>query len=237
MKKVVILSGTSCVGKTPLLKALQRTCPEITFGRPVLFNSREKRPTEKEGQDYYFRTKKEIKSLAPERYVIGKARNMLQAVDTEQLFQLLGQNDLVIFDIHPKVVKKLLRHPRIEEHQQDMNLVTVFMQPASDKEILDVRNLMDNDISMQEALASIQVTKLIQRAHNQGMELTATVMKDIHIRANAAWEELMIGTMYDHIIVNHEGEESLHWNETPPAGEAGETLEKFVKIIKNEREA
>ncbi len=233
MKKVVILSGTSCVGKTPMLKALKRTHPEIAFGQPVLFTSRKKRPAEKEGEDYFFRSKKEIKSLPPERYAIAKARNMWQAVDTEQLCQLLEQNDLVIFDIYPKVAKILLQHPRIKERQQPITWVTVFMQPVSDKEILDVRDLMDNDISMQEALASIQVTKLIRRAQNQGVELTSAVMKDIHIRANAAWEEIMLGTTFDHLIINHDGEESSHWNETPPAGEALKTLEKFVEIITN----
>lgn len=44
MKKLIVLSGPSGVGKTPLLKALRRVHPEIAFGTLTLYISRKPRP-------------------------------------------------------------------------------------------------------------------------------------------------------------------------------------------------
>ena len=54
--RLVILSGPSCVGKTPLYRSLGRFHPELCGQLPklVLFNSRDSRPGEADGVDYYF---------------------------------------------------------------------------------------------------------------------------------------------------------------------------------------
>lgn len=56
-------------------------------------------------------------------------------------------------------------------------------------------------------------------------------MRDIQIRAGRAWEEILLGQDYDHILINHDGEESPHWRQSPPGGEAGQTLARFSEII------
>src|SRR5713226_8716745 len=55
----VILSGPSCVGKSPLAKALGRFHPDLSAKlQPiVLYNSGSPRPGERDGEDYHFRTR------------------------------------------------------------------------------------------------------------------------------------------------------------------------------------
>ncbi|MGD2185920.1 MAG: hypothetical protein PVI71_07325, partial [Desulfobacterales bacterium] len=66
MSRFVMLSGPSCVGKGPLYKALRKFYPDLAgrLKQVVLYNSRDPRPGEQEGVDYYFRPRAEIKALA-----------------------------------------------------------------------------------------------------------------------------------------------------------------------------
>lgn len=49
--RLIILAGPSCVGKSPLAKALARLYPELSKAlQPlILYNSRDARPGEKDG--------------------------------------------------------------------------------------------------------------------------------------------------------------------------------------------
>ena len=62
--RLVILSGPSCVGKSPLAKALAKFYPELRkqFQSLVLYNSRDPRPGEVDGVDYYFRNREQLRS-------------------------------------------------------------------------------------------------------------------------------------------------------------------------------
>ena len=52
--RLVVLSGPSCIGKSPLVKALAQFHPDLNEKlRPlVLYNSRSPRPGEKDGEDF-----------------------------------------------------------------------------------------------------------------------------------------------------------------------------------------
>ena len=228
--KIVILSGTSCVGKTPLLNAMQRVYPNFRFSRPLLYTSRSPRPGEKDGVDYHFRTEPEIQGLNTDRFAIAKTRQLWQAVDVRELMRMSGDSGIVIFDIYPTLARKLISHQEIAHTDKEIKWLKIFIQPATLQDIDNVRRAM-GDVSRAEALTAIQVTKLVKRARNQGVKLTGAVMQDISIRAQKAWEEVLCGQEYDHVLTNHDGEESPHWNETPPLGEAGETLQHFYKIV------
>ena len=65
MGQLVIVSGPSGIGKSPLYRALRRFHPELTAGMQglVLFNDRAPRPGEEDGVDYHFRSTEEIGAL------------------------------------------------------------------------------------------------------------------------------------------------------------------------------
>src|SRR5208282_865160 len=96
--RLVILCGPSCVGKTPLYKALGKFHPELfaKLRKLVLVNSRAPRPGEIDGADYHFRTRAQVEALRTDkRYAVLEARDDLQAVDLEELKSLLGQGDVL----------------------------------------------------------------------------------------------------------------------------------------------
>lgn len=228
-KKVILLSGPSCVGKTPLLRALSRTYPEIKWGRPILYTSRQPRPNERDGIDYHFVSEAEIQSLPRERFVVAKTRHIWQAVDLDELEELLRGYDWVIYDVHPVLAAALREHPRLKDRDR-VQIVRIFLQPASLAEIEELRSAMPAS-SLQEATAAMMTPKLIARALQQGIPLTPETLQDIRIRAARAWEEILTGASYDHVLINHDGEDSPHWQETPPSGDAGRTLEQLVQIL------
>src|ERR687891_493163 len=94
--RLVILSGPSCVGKSPLTKALARFYPELRnrLQPLVLYNSREPRPGEVDGVDYHFRSREEIEILkAKNHFVVMDVRGDLQALDLQELSESLAKGD------------------------------------------------------------------------------------------------------------------------------------------------
>src|SRR5574340_526026 len=96
MGRLVILSGPSCVGKSPLVKALKRLHPDLAgkLERLVLHNSREPRPGEQSGVDSHFGTRARLEALRSDpRYVVLDVRGDLQALDLEDLSDTLRSGD------------------------------------------------------------------------------------------------------------------------------------------------
>jgi guanylate kinase len=101
--RLVILSGPSCVGKSPLAKALGHFHPDLSAKlQPiVLHNSRPPRPGERDGEDYHFRSREQIEALRDrEPRVVMDVRGDLQALDLEDLSALLKRGD-AIFEGNP----------------------------------------------------------------------------------------------------------------------------------------
>jgi guanylate kinase len=229
-KRLIILSGPSCVGKSPLIKALRKVHPEISFRMPVLYTSRPPRSIETEGVDYYFRTEEDIRSCPPERYIIGRIRKIWQAIDLMEMQALFTGGSLILLEIYPTLGKLFRDHPLIRQLALDFELCTVFISPASEDEIHALQINMGFR-SPEETAAAIMLPKLISRTQQQGKLLTPEVLEDLQTRASMAYAEMQMGENYMHRIVNHDGEDSHNWRYTPPLGDAGETLARFVDII------
>lgn len=81
--QLLIVSGLSCSGKTPLVKAIDKLAPGSIddFPEPVLLYSRAPRPNEVDGRDDYSRGREEIEDVRAEpRFTVCEARSDLQAV-------------------------------------------------------------------------------------------------------------------------------------------------------------
>src|SRR6516225_5384902 len=146
--RLVILCGPSCVGKSPLAKALGKFHPEW-FKRLqglVLYNSRSPRPGELDGRDYHFRMRSQIEAFrADKRYALLDVRGDLQALDLEELQGLLSRGD-VIFEGNPFVGMTMLTHP----HLKSVGKLSVFLSPLSKDEVTYLtspeRNVSLNDL-------------------------------------------------------------------------------------------
>jgi guanylate kinase len=228
--RLVILSGPSCVGKSPLYKALGKFYPELhgQFHKLVLFNSRAPRPGERDGVDYHFRTRTQVEALrSGDRYAVLEVRSDLQALDVPELESLLQRSD-VFFEGNPFVGRALQTHPRLAA----VNRLSIFISPLSKEEIVYLK-APERNLSLQEFLTDVMRRKLLRRTRRQKGELSAPDLEDIETRASSAYRELQEAWHFQHVIPNHDGEDSDNWEAFYYLiGDARKTLEAFAGLLK-----
>ncbi|MBZ5513759.1 MAG: hypothetical protein LAN62_02745 [Acidobacteriia bacterium] len=228
-KKLVILSGPSCVGKSPLDKALGRFYPELRRGlqKLVLYNSRAPRPGEVDGEDYHFRMRSQIEALGAEpRYAVLDVRGDLQAVDIEELRTLLETSN-AFFEGNPFVGRALQTHPRLA----GIDRLSIFLSPLSREEIVFLKS-PERNVSLANLVADIMRRKLLRRARRQKSDLSLNDLANIETRATSACIELKEAWHFDYVIPNHDGEDSDNWDAFYyPLGDARKALNAFVALL------
>jgi guanylate kinase len=227
--RLIILSGPSCVAKSPLYKALGRFYPELCkhLQRTVLFNSRVPRPGELDGIDYHFRTRLQIEALrASARHAVLEVRGDLQALDVEQLEHLLSKGD-VFFEGNPFVGRALQTHQGL----LCFNKLNIFLSPLSRDEILYLKG-PERNVSLRDLVTDIMRRKLLRRTRRHKGELSARDLEEIETRASSAYRELQEAWHFEHVLPNHDGEDSDNWEAFYfPIGEARKTLEAVVGLL------
>lgn len=207
--RLVILSGPSCVGKSPLDKALGRLFPELRrrLQKLVLYNSRAPRPGEVDGKDYHFRTREQIETLRREgRYVVLDVRGDLQGLDLEELSAVLEKGD-AFFEGNPFVGRTLQTHPRLAHVKR----LSVFLSPLSQDEILNLKG-PERNVSLPDLVTQVMRRKLLRRARCQKVELSLKDLEEVERRAASAYQELQEGCHFEYVIANHDGEDSDNWD-------------------------
>lgn len=231
--RLVILSGPSCVGKTPLHKALSKFYPEVDerLQKLVLFNSRTPRPGEKDGVDYHFRTRLQIEELKKSsRYAVLEVRSDLQALDMEGLKDSLRHSD-VVFEGNPVIGRTLQTHAGLA----GIKKLGIFLSPLSRDEILYLRDLKRN-VVLSEFVADVMRRKLLRRTKRQKGELSLRDLEDVETRASNAYRELGEGWRFENIIPNHDGEDSDNWESFYfLIGDARKTLQAFHGLLQGDR--
>jgi len=227
--RLVILSGPSCVGKSPLDKALARFYPELRNAlQPlVLYNSRAARPGELDGVDYYFRPREQVDSLkTDDRFVVMDVRGDLQALDLEELSALLSKGD-VLFEGNPFVGRTLQTHPNLGQVKK----LSLFMSPLSREEILFLK-APERNVSLADLVTDVMRRKLLRRTRRQKGELSLKDLENIERRASSAYRELKEAHHFEYIIPNHDGEDSENWDAFYyPLGDARRALLNFVVLL------
>jgi guanylate kinase len=228
-RKLVILSGPSCVGKSPLDKALRRLHPELRNGlrKLVLYNSRTPRPGEVGGVDYHFRLRSQIEALRAEpRCAVLDVRGDLQAVDIEELRALL-ENSNAFFEGNPFVGRALQTHP----HLAGIDRLSIFLSPLSREEIVFLK-APERNVSLPNLVTDIMRRKLLRRTRRQKLELSVKDLENIETRATSAYVELKEASHFDYVIPNHDGEDSDNWEAFYyPIGDARKALNAFAALL------
>jgi guanylate kinase len=230
--RLVILAGPSCVGKSPLSKALAKFHPEVfeTLKPLVLYNSRSARPGEKDGTDYHFRTRRQIEDLKDKEYfVVMDVRGDLQALDIQELLRSLTENN-VFFEGNPFIGRMLQTHPYLT----GVNRLSVFMSPLSRDEILFFKDAKQS-VLLHSTVTDVMRRKLLRRTKRQKGELSLKDLENIERRASSAYNELKEAHHFQYVIPNHDGEDSENWDAFYyPAGDARKALTTFVELLKGE---
>ena len=102
MKQFSILTGLSGAGKSPLQRAVRRLVnPDPTARRPVLITSRNTRPNETPGVDYWYLPKSFIESLhGNPDFAVVPVRSDLQALHLPSFRQMLDEGTLFMEGYH-----------------------------------------------------------------------------------------------------------------------------------------
>jgi guanylate kinase len=227
--RLVILTGPSCVGKSPLAKALARRRPDLSerLHPLVLFNSRDPRPGEHDGVDYHFRVRSEIEALRPEsdRYVVMDVRGDLQALDLHEVHELLRDGD-AFFEGNPFIARVLVTDASL----RDVPRLGVFLSPLSSSEIEAVRRQRPGWLP--ELVADVMRRKLLRRTARQKGLLSLRDLENIERRCGSAYGELELAHLFEHVIPNHDGEDSEHWDAFAlPLGDAGRAVEAMIALL------
>ena len=227
--RLVILAGPSCVGKSPLRLALARLHPEL-WGRLrqlVLFNSRAPRPGERDGVDYHFRARSEVEALrSTGRHAVLDVRGDLQALDIDQLSRQLERDD-AFFEGNPFVGRLLQTHPLLV----DVDRLSIFLSPLSKEEIMYLKEPA-RQVSVPELVTDVMRRKLLRRARRYKGELSLADLENIETRARSAYRELTEAWHFQHVIPNHDGEDSDNWDAFYyPIGDARKSLEAVAALL------
>jgi guanylate kinase len=230
--RLVILSGPSGVGKSPLEKALQRFFPELSgrLQRLVLYNSRAPRPGESDGADYHFRSREHIEGLRSDsQFVVMEVRGDLQAIHIEALSDKLAAHH-VLFEGNPFIGRILQTASRLSSVPK----LSVYMAPLSRDEILELKR-PDHHISLSELVTDVMRRKLLRRTRKQKLELSGADLANIEKRASSAYRELREAWHFDYVIPNHDGEDSEHWDAFYyPIGDARKSLRAFAALLQEQ---
>jgi guanylate kinase len=228
MGRFIILSGPSCVGKGPLHSAFSKFYPEqaAKLIKLVLYNCRSPRPSEVDGKDYHFRSREEIEGLRTRKnFIVLDVRGDLQAVDLNDLDRGLASGNL-FFEGNPFIGRKLQ-----EVLASKTNLLSIFLAPLSQDEIQFLQ-APERDVSLADFLTDVMRRKLLRRTQRQKSILSLKDLENIERRASSAYTEIKEAWHFDHVIPNHDGEDSENWDSFYyPIGDARKTLLAFADLV------
>lgn len=232
MPRFVILSGPSCMGKTPLRKALCRFYPELAAGlqAPVLYNCRAPRPGEADGVAYHFRSREYLEGLrGKDGYVVLDVRRDIQALAMAELRAILAAGRDAFFEGNPYIAAALMEAPELGATP----MVTVFLSPLSAEEIGELRR--DAPGEVEEIVAQVMRRKLLRRAIKLHGILSLPDLQDIEARCRAAYRELAYAARFQYVFPNHDGEDSENWEGFGlPLGDARKCLLDFAAVLRGE---
>lgn len=224
-----MLSGPSCVGKGPLCQALKNFYPELdkTLHKLVLYNSRPPRPGEREGVDYYFRSREEMENLGQkENFVLLDVRGDLQGLDLDDISSII-ENENVIFEGNPFVPEALWELPELDQ----VPMFRIFLSPLSRSEIIWLK---EQSVDLEQMVVDIMSRKLLRRTKKQKGMLSLPDLNNIERRAKSAAIELGLAWQFDWVIPNHDGEDSDNWNAFYyPVGDAWKALHCLASLLQH----
>lgn len=227
-KQIVILSGPSCVGKGPLLKALRRLHPEFPFADLTLCTTRpprfkkDRNAWEVHGVDYFFMPRVWFSDLDPNRYLVAPIRSEIQAIDLDLLQDRLAHHDRILAEIHPGLAG-LLADWVAGQSRWTIDLKRIFLLPMSLDQIEWLSQ--SHGLSPRQVVEDQMRKKLNRRAEDPP--------EKINERARAAYEEILQSESYPFRIVNPVGEDDLVAWSDPLGPEPRRVLDEFVRILQS----
>jgi guanylate kinase len=113
-----------------------------------------------------------------------------------------------------------------------VEMLTVFLSPLSREEITYLR-APERNVALQDFVTDVMRRKLLRRTQRQKGILAMGDLQNIERRASSAYTEMQLAHHFDHVIPNHDGEDSENWDAFYyPVGDARKALTAFVDLLR-----
>jgi guanylate kinase len=197
----------------------------------ILYNSRDPRPGEQEGVDYYFRSRSNIEELATKPgFTSAIVRGDLQAIEVASIRAILNQGQDAFFEGNPFIPAKLSELSELQE----IPTLRIFLSPLSREEILFFKDPQQRT-NLEKLLPDIMRRKLLRRTKRQKTNPSLKDLENIEQRVASAIIELREAWKFDYVIPCHDGEDSEHWDALYyPIGDARKALLAFAALLQDE---
>eukprot|EP00761_Pharyngomonas_kirbyi_P003555 gb/GECH01003559.1/.p1 GENE.gb/GECH01003559.1/~~gb/GECH01003559.1/.p1 ORF type:complete len:248 (+),score=53.99 gb/GECH01003559.1/:1-744(+) len=130
-KQPVVICGPSSVGKGTLINQLVQRYPD-TFALSISHTTREPRPQEEDGKDYYFISKKQMEKEIEENKFIESAHvhGNLYGTSLKAVNEVIASGKICIIEIDVQGARMLKKKGLI-------NPVYIFIKPPSEEELVE----------------------------------------------------------------------------------------------------
>jgi guanylate kinase len=232
-KRLIILSGPSCVGKSPLTAAVKKYRPEVKFIQATVIKSKESRYNKPRPDELAawsnpdcWRTMAEIETLKNNpRFVVDYCHDFAQVIDLDKI--LNAPTDAVLMESYYTMAQKIVK----SDYLAGVDIKKVFLSPISCKEIPAFDDFPT-------AVKALMMFKQYQRAEFHGRTIDSVWLTDMRQRVDDAINEIRVACNYDYVIVNHDGEGSENWQRHndgvfcgKPIGDAGLATDSLADIL------
>jgi guanylate kinase len=206
--------------------------PEIArrLDKFVLYDSRAPRPGEVDGVDYHFRSRSEIEALrGRDDFIVFEVRNDLQALDVGAFKAKLETSDVFV-EGNPFIGSRLRELAR----SWGVECLSVFLAPLAKEEIVELK-LRQPSVDLPGFVCDMMRRKLLRRTQRQKGILSLADLENIEVRAASAFGEMQTAWRFDHVVPNHDGEDSENWNAFYyPIADARKTMRAFAALLAGE---
>jgi guanylate kinase len=154
MSKLIILTAPSGAGKTTIVRHLLNTIPELAFS--ISATTRERRPNEVEGEDYYYIGVAEFKKLIAEDAFAEWQEvypNRFYGTLHREMARMWAEGKHIVFDIDVKGAVNLKKaYPNPDQS------LAIFVKPPSKEALFERlrRRNTENEESLRERLAKAE---------------------------------------------------------------------------------
>jgi guanylate kinase len=130
----------------------------------------------------------------------------------------------VLFEGNPFIGCTLLTHQKL----RGVESLTIFISPLGRQEL----SFFESGADVESLVTDVMRRKLLRRMQRQKALLSQKDLEEVERRAGSSFRELAMAHHFQHVIVDHDGEDSENWNAFYfPLGDARRTLNAFVALL------
>jgi hypothetical protein len=216
MKRLIVLSGPSGVGKGPMVDWMKKIYyPESYKGDIQAFCQVK---VHKTGTPRHTGKESELglEGISENRYDFD-CRGSAQSIDLDELDKAIDCHDAVLIEAYYKAFDFLK-----DRYESRVDFASTFVSPLPIHE--DRSEIPDR-----------MLDALVRRALREGKNMTLKLVKDLFKRAKGSIDEMNIAHKYRNIIVNECYETDPRWHFDKLSGEPRKAVDALYKIVSGQK--